>query len=232
MSVGGGRLEQPFDGPARGGQAAYPSVPSAADYRSLAARLTEETRRAEEAEKKAAMDASLAVPLAAAHVKAEGSGAVQETTAEAQGGEEAVGSGTGNIGTRSGGRRQTQQRATAAAKEKEHPEEWVQCDSCSRWRLLPAPSHPQYPGQLPDTWNCSMNTWSPSQASCRLADHVWSCILARAHCVCMCVSNIWQRPGRHIELLPTERTEGSQAEASEGQLFTSRTYHSFSVCLL
>lgn len=53
-------------------------------------------------------------------------------------------------------------------KEKEYAEEWVQCDLCSRWRLLPAPTNPLYPKELPDKWTCNMNTWNTSQALCRL----------------------------------------------------------------
>lgn len=46
-------------------------------------------------------------------------------------------------------------------------EEWVQCDSCARWRTLPAPGAALYPQHLPEKWTCSMNTWHPEKASCR-----------------------------------------------------------------
>lgn len=55
----------------------------------------------------------------------------------------------------------------SAAKEKASQEEWVYCDLCGQWRLLPDPSHPLYPSSLPDRWTCSMNTWQPALASCK-----------------------------------------------------------------
>ena len=60
---------------------------------------------------------------------------------------------------------------TKGKKEKEYAEEWVQCDLCSRWRLLPAPFDPLYPKELPDKWICTMNTWNTSQALCRLVKY-------------------------------------------------------------
>jgi hypothetical protein len=41
-------------------------------------------------------------------------------------------------------------RNSKSAKERDHPEEWVQCDICTQWRLLPDPTHPLYPTVLPD----------------------------------------------------------------------------------
>lgn len=35
-------------------------------------------------------------------------------------------------------------------------EDWVQCDSCQKWRLLPFGTKPE---QLPDKWLCSMLNW-------------------------------------------------------------------------
>ena len=41
------------------------------------------------------------------------------------------------------------------------PVEWVCCESCERWHILPA-SVPA--STLPDLWYCKDNTWDPSQA--------------------------------------------------------------------
>lgn len=41
--------------------------------------------------------------------------------------------------------------------------EWVQCDKCEKWRKLPPDISAD---ELPDIWNCSMNTWKPASASC------------------------------------------------------------------
>ncbi len=68
----------------------------------------------------------------------------------------------GLISTSNSGRK-----SSKGKKEKECAEEWVQCDTCSRWRLLPPPSDPLYPKELPDKWICTMNTWNPAQALCR-----------------------------------------------------------------
>ena len=41
--------------------------------------------------------------------------------------------------------------------------EWVQCESCEKWRRLP----PQIAADdLPEVWTCDMNTWNPASASC------------------------------------------------------------------
>jgi len=45
--------------------------------------------------------------------------------------------------------------------------EWVQCDKCEKWRKLPPDISAD---ELPDVWNCSMNTWNPSAASCDAAE--------------------------------------------------------------
>ena len=39
--------------------------------------------------------------------------------------------------------------------------EWVQCEDCSKWRLL---ASGMTPSELPDVWRCSMNTWSNCNA--------------------------------------------------------------------
>jgi hypothetical protein len=55
---------------------------------------------------------------------------------------------------------------------KDVQEEWVQCDSCARWRTLPPPGDELYPHDLPEKWTCSMNTWHPDKASCRCVYHL------------------------------------------------------------
>jgi len=39
----------------------------------------------------------------------------------------------------------------------------VQCDKCGKWRKLPPDISAD---ELPDIWDCSMNTWKPASASC------------------------------------------------------------------
>ena len=47
--------------------------------------------------------------------------------------------------------------------------QWVQCDSCAAWRIVP-PSIDA--NKLPDRWHCEMNTWDPKRASCSAAEEV------------------------------------------------------------
>lgn len=49
---------------------------------------------------------------------------------------------------------------------------WVQCDSCKKWRTLPPVGHPNYPSALDDDkgWVCGMNTWSPHLADCQVPE--------------------------------------------------------------
>jgi len=45
--------------------------------------------------------------------------------------------------------------------------EWVQCDKCQKWRKLPPHISAD---EMPDVWNCTMNNWNPSAASCDVAE--------------------------------------------------------------
>ena len=45
--------------------------------------------------------------------------------------------------------------------------EWVQCETCKKWRKLP--SHVPASG-LPDLWYCRDNIWSPLVASCEVPE--------------------------------------------------------------
>ena len=47
--------------------------------------------------------------------------------------------------------------------------QWVQCDSCAAWRIVP-PSIDA--NELPDRWHCEMNTWDSKRASCSAAEEV------------------------------------------------------------
>lgn len=57
--------------------------------------------------------------------------------------------------------------STTTGGEDEDNVEWVQCDKCEKWRKLPPHISTD---ELPDIWNCSMNTWNPSNASCDAAE--------------------------------------------------------------
>ncbi|KAK9289893.1 hypothetical protein L1049_008054 [Liquidambar formosana] len=45
-------------------------------------------------------------------------------------------------------------------------EQWAQCDSCSKWRKLPADII------LPSKWTCSDNTWDQNRCSCSAPDEM------------------------------------------------------------
>jgi len=46
-------------------------------------------------------------------------------------------------------------------------QQWVGCDSCGKWRKLPANTSPD---TLPDEWYCNMNTWDTCFATCEAAE--------------------------------------------------------------
>ncbi|KAK7412954.1 hypothetical protein VNO78_04742 [Psophocarpus tetragonolobus] len=46
-------------------------------------------------------------------------------------------------------------------------EDWVCCDSCQRWRLLPTGMKPEH---LPEKWLCSMLNWLPGMNSCNFSE--------------------------------------------------------------
>nr|KYP50137.1 hypothetical protein KK1_028121 [Cajanus cajan] len=46
-------------------------------------------------------------------------------------------------------------------------EDWVCCDSCQQWRLLP---YGMKPDHLPDKWLCSMLNWLPKMNSCNVSE--------------------------------------------------------------
>ncbi|XP_012455485.2 cysteine-tryptophan domain-containing zinc finger protein 7 [Gossypium raimondii] len=46
-------------------------------------------------------------------------------------------------------------------------ENWVQCDRCHNWRLLPFDTRPE---QLPEKWLCSMLNWLPGMNRCDISE--------------------------------------------------------------
>ncbi|XP_022741106.1 uncharacterized protein LOC111292786 isoform X2 [Durio zibethinus] len=46
-------------------------------------------------------------------------------------------------------------------------ENWVQCDRCHKWRLLPFDTRPE---QLPEKWLCSMLNWLPRMNRCDISE--------------------------------------------------------------
>ncbi|KAK7329412.1 hypothetical protein VNO77_23579 [Canavalia gladiata] len=46
-------------------------------------------------------------------------------------------------------------------------EDWVCCDSCQKWRLLPTGTKPEH---LPEKWLCSMLNWLPRMNSCDFSE--------------------------------------------------------------
>ncbi|KAJ0802142.1 putative transcription factor & chromatin remodeling CW-Zn family [Helianthus annuus] len=47
------------------------------------------------------------------------------------------------------------------------PDNWVGCDRCEKWRLLPIGIEPH---NLPDKWLCSMSTWLPGRNRCDIGE--------------------------------------------------------------
>ncbi|MFS7928595.1 putative transcription factor & chromatin remodeling CW-Zn family [Helianthus anomalus] len=47
------------------------------------------------------------------------------------------------------------------------PDNWVGCDRCEKWRLLPIGVEPD---NLPDKWLCSMSTWLPGRNHCDISE--------------------------------------------------------------
>ncbi|KVH91484.1 uncharacterized protein LOC112528978 [Cynara cardunculus var. scolymus] len=47
------------------------------------------------------------------------------------------------------------------------PDNWVGCDRCEKWRLLPIGIEPE---NLPDKWLCSMSTWLPGRNHCDISE--------------------------------------------------------------
>ncbi|CAD5165029.1 unnamed protein product [Musa acuminata subsp. malaccensis] len=46
-------------------------------------------------------------------------------------------------------------------------DEWVCCDICGKWRLLPYETNPS---DLPNTWQCNMLNWLPGMNSCEIGE--------------------------------------------------------------
>lgn len=54
------------------------------------------------------------------------------------------------------------ERAAAAAAEDEVDEiEWIMCEQCKKWRVVPAEIAKLLDSTQTTAWNCSMNTWDP-----------------------------------------------------------------------
>ncbi|XP_014505537.1 uncharacterized protein LOC106765429 [Vigna radiata var. radiata] len=56
---------------------------------------------------------------------------------------------------------------SAAAAPQLIEEDWVCCDSCQKWRLLPMGLKPE---QLPEKWLCSMLYWLPGMNRCNISE--------------------------------------------------------------
>ncbi|CAI9781121.1 unnamed protein product [Fraxinus pennsylvanica] len=54
-------------------------------------------------------------------------------------------------------------------------EDWVSCDKCQKWRLLPLGINPK---SLPDKWLCRMLTWLPGMNSCSIPEDVTTSALS------------------------------------------------------
>ncbi|KAK6930129.1 Zinc finger, CW-type [Dillenia turbinata] len=61
----------------------------------------------------------------------------------------------------------TSGRALAAANHVIIEEDWVCCDRCQKWRLLPYGTKPE---QLPEKWLCSMLNWLPGMNRCDISE--------------------------------------------------------------
>lgn len=48
---------------------------------------------------------------------------------------------------------------------------WVQCNTCNKWRSLPCTVDV---GELPEIWNCTLNTYDPERNTCDVAEEVYS----------------------------------------------------------
>lgn len=140
------------------------STPSLNDYRNLAAEMLAVIAE-KEAEK---LQNAVASTQAATTTQAAKLGTQQMTTRSAQ----LTAAQQAAAAIMSGAT--TSKKSSKSKKEKEFAEEWVQCDLCSRWRLLPPPNDPQYPKELPEKWICSMNTWNPLQAMCAVPEETTS----------------------------------------------------------
>ncbi|XP_054803974.1 cysteine-tryptophan domain-containing zinc finger protein 3-like isoform X3 [Prosopis cineraria] len=56
---------------------------------------------------------------------------------------------------------------------------WVQCDRCQKWRLLPAGTNPDH---LPEKWLCSMLDWLPDKNRCSVSeDETTKALIALYH---------------------------------------------------
>lgn len=95
-------------------------------------------------------------------------------------------------------------RGGRAKKEKEEEQDWVQCDSCTKWRKLPSRKDPLHPGTLPDKWICSMNSWAPVQASCSAAEETTTSTAGVPACAMKI--RVWVRRLRAAERFETLRT--------------------------
>ncbi|XP_022899128.1 uncharacterized protein LOC111412429 isoform X2 [Olea europaea var. sylvestris] len=54
-------------------------------------------------------------------------------------------------------------------------EDWVSCDKCKKWRLLPLGTNPK---SLPDKWLCRMLTWLPGMNHCSIPEDVTTSALS------------------------------------------------------
>ncbi|GKV31534.1 hypothetical protein SLEP1_g40216 [Rubroshorea leprosula] len=78
-------------------------------------------------------------------------------------------------------------------------DDWVCCDSCQKWRLLP---HGRTTDQLPDKWLCSMLDWLPGMNSCNFSEEETTQALNAYYQIPFSQSNL-QNNGNGTLSLPT-----------------------------
>ncbi|CAL4907823.1 unnamed protein product [Urochloa decumbens] len=66
-------------------------------------------------------------------------------------------------------------------------EQWVCCDKCENWRLLPYGMNPDI---LPKKWRCSMQSWLPGMNSCKITEDETTRALRALYMVPVPESNI------------------------------------------
>jgi hypothetical protein len=92
-------------------------------------------------------------------------------------------------------------RPTATVEGTEDDSQWVQCDSCGKWRIIPS----AMVSSLPKQWYCSDNIWDPKRASCDALEQT-------AKQVAKAMAREKKRRRRHKLMMQQAEEEGGDQE--------------------
>ncbi|GAA0152761.1 hypothetical protein LIER_11159 [Lithospermum erythrorhizon] len=99
---------------------------------------------------------------------------------------------------------------------------WVLCDKCQKWRLLPLGRNPR---SLPEKWMCNMLDWLPAMNRCTFSEEETSNAVRALYQVPGPLGTECKPPGHPGNSMSVVSSNGVSNSAHNGQMFDQQTSH-------